>query len=92
MVTATISASGLVHMVGSSAVVVGSSGPDSVMIGGFHPAGSVSDPTTPLVKQTVCQFLRILVLGLKSMWYNDMATFMSPPSWPLELGDGTRRG
>ena len=59
MVTATISASGLVHMVGSSeVVVVGSGGPDSVLIGGFHPAGSVSDPTTLLLKQTMCQVLR----------------------------------
>jgi hypothetical protein len=87
MVTATISASGLVHMVGSSeVVVVGSGGPDSVQIGGFHPAGSVSDPTTPSFKQTMCQLMRAQVKCHKWLLGNDIRYLPRSRDGVLETG------
>jgi len=87
MVTATISASGLVHMVGSSeVVVVGSGGPDSVQIGGFHPAGSVSDPTTPSFKQTMCQMMRAHIKCHKLLLGNEIRYQSPPRDGVLETG------
>ena len=51
IVTATISASGLVHfMFSSSERVV-----NGLTIGCYHPVGSLEDPTTPAQTQVVCQ-------------------------------------